>query len=133
MIAFGLDSTGDLDFNPNTGAFNMVEDDDEIAQKLSLLLNINIAELLWNEDIGLNHNELLANADDQGIIQSILSDYLQEQWPDTFDSVEITNFEANQQQRITSLEATVTLTTGETVTSSVSVDDQGDENNAANS
>ncbi|MCP9334233.1 hypothetical protein [Lentilactobacillus hilgardii] len=133
MIAFGLDSTGDLDFNPNTGAFNMVEDDDEIAQKLSLLLNINIAELLWNEDIGLNHNELLANADDQGVIQSNLSDYLQEQWPDTFDSVEITNFEANQQQRITSLEATVTLTTGETVTGSVSVDDQGDENNAANS
>ena len=31
MIAFGLDSTGDLDLNPNTGAFNMVEDDDEIA------------------------------------------------------------------------------------------------------
>ena len=83
MIAFGLDSTGDLDFNPNTGAFNMVEDDDEIAQKLSLLLNINIAELLWDEDIGLDHNELLANADDQGIIQSILSDYLQEQWPVT--------------------------------------------------
>lgn len=133
MIAFGLDSTGDLDFNPNTGAFNMVEDDDEIAQKLSLLLNINVAELLWNEDIGLDHNELLANADDQVIIQSILSDYLQEQWPDTFDSIEITNFEANQQQRITSLEATVTLTTGETVTSSVSVDDQGDENDATNS
>ncbi|MCT2899717.1 hypothetical protein EFM54_12180, partial [Lentilactobacillus buchneri] len=79
------------------------------------------------------HNELLANADDQGIIQSILSDYLQEQWPDTFDSVEITKFEANQQQRITSLEATVTLTTGETVTSSVSVDDQGDEDDATNS
>lgn len=133
MIAFGLDSTGDLDFNPNTGAFNMVENDDEIAQKLSLLLNINIAELLWNEDIGLDHNELLANADDQGIIQSILSDYLQEQWSDTFDSVEITNFEANQQQRITSLEATVTLTTGEIVTSSVSVDDQGDEDDATNS
>lgn len=133
MIAFGLDSTGDLDFNPNTGAFNMVEDDDEIAQKLSLLLNINIAELLWNEDIGLDHNELLANADDQAIIQSILSDYLQEQWPDTFDSVEITKFEANQQERITSLEATVTLTTGETVTSSVSVDDQGDEDDATNS
>ncbi|MCT2899807.1 hypothetical protein EFM54_12765, partial [Lentilactobacillus buchneri] len=78
------------------------------------------------------HNELLANADDQGIIQSILSDYLQEQWPDTFDSIEITKFEANQQQRITSLEATVTLTTGETVTSSISVDDQGDEDDAAN-
>ena len=133
MIAFGLDSTGDLDLNPNTGAFNMVEDDDEIAQKLSLLLNINIAELLWDEDIGLNHNELLANADDRGIIHSILSDYLQEQWPDTFDSVEITKFEANQQQRITSLEATVTLTTGEAVTSSVSVDDQGDEDDATNS
>ena len=61
MIAFGLDSTGDLDLNPNTGAFNMIEDDDEIAQKLSLLVNINIAELLWNEDIGLDHNELLAH------------------------------------------------------------------------
>ena len=45
MIAFGLDSTGDLDFDSNTGAFNMVEDDDEIAQKLSLLLQIFIVSV----------------------------------------------------------------------------------------
>ncbi|GHP12960.1 hypothetical protein YK48G_03850 [Lentilactobacillus fungorum] len=131
MIAFGLDSTRDLDFDPNAGVFNMVTDDDEISQKLSSLLNINIAELPWNEDIGLNHNELLASGDDKGVIQAILSDYLEDQWPDLFDSVEITNFSVDYQQRITALEATVTLTTGQTITTDVN-SDEGDGENATN-
>lgn len=125
MIAFGLDDTGDLDFDANTGVFNLVEDDDELAQKLSLLLNINTAELLWNEDIGIDHNDLLANADDQGVIQSILADYLQEQWPEEFDAVEITDFEVNAEQRITNLSATVTLNDGTTVLATVGVDEGG--------
>lgn len=132
MIAFGLDDTGDLDFDSNAGVFNMVENNDEVAQKLSLLLNINIAELPWNEDIGLNHNELLASGDDQGAIQAILADYLQDQWPDFFDSIEITGFEVNNAQRITSLEATVTLVNGETVTTGVNTK-EGDDGNAVNS
>lgn len=131
MIAFGLDNTGDLDFDQNAGVFNMVEDNDEISQKLSLLLNINIAELPWNEDIGLNHNELLASGDDKGAIQAILSDYLEDQWPDLFDSVEITNFNVDYQQRITALEATVTLTTGQTVTTNID-SDEGDDESATN-
>lgn len=126
MIAFGLDDTGDLDFDANTGVFNLVEDDDELAQKLSLLLNINTAELLWNEDIGIDHNDLLANADDQGAIQSILADYLQEQWPEDFDVVEITDFEVNAEQRITNLSATVTLNGGTTIAATVGVDEGGD-------
>lgn len=126
MIAFGLDDTGDLDFDANTGVFNLVEDDDELAQKLSLLLNINTAELLWNEDIGIDHNDLLANADDQGVIQSILADYLQEQWPEEFDAVEITDFEVNSEQRITNLSATVTLNGGTTIAATVGVDEGGD-------
>ena len=126
MIAFGLDNTGDLDFDSNTGVFNLVEDDDELAQKLSLLLNINTAELLWNEDIGIDHNDLLANADDQGVIQSILADYLQEQWPEEFDAVEITDFEVNAEQRITNLSATVTLNGGTTIAATVGVDVGGD-------
>ncbi|MCW3779702.1 hypothetical protein [Levilactobacillus namurensis] len=126
MIAFGLDDTGDLDFDANTGVFNLVEDDDELAQKLSLLLNINTAELLWNEDIGIDHNDLLANADDQGVIQSILTDYLQEQWPEEFDAVEITDFEVNAEQRITNLSATVTLNGGTTIAATVGVDEGGD-------
>lgn len=126
MIAFGLDDTGDLDFDSNTGVFNLVEDDDELAQKLSLLLNINTAELLWNEDVGIDHNDLLANADDQGVIQSILADYLQEQWPEEFDAVEITDFEVNAEQRITNLSATVTLNDGTAVAATVGVDEGGD-------
>lgn len=126
MIAFGLDDTGDLDFDPNTGVFNLVEDDDELVQKLSLLLNINTAELLWNEDIGIDHNDLLANADDQGVIQSILADYLQEQWPEEFDAVEITDFEVNAEQRITNLSAMVTLNDGTIVAATVGVDEGGD-------
>lgn len=126
MIAFGLDDTGDLDFDANTGVFNLVEDDDELAQKLSLLLNISTAELLWNEDIGIDHNDLLANADDQGAIQSILADYLQEQWPEDFDVVEITDFEVNAEQRITNLSATVTLNGGTTIAATVGVDEGGD-------
>lgn len=126
MIALGLDDTGDLDFDANTGVFNLVEDDDELAQKLSLLLNINTAELLWNEDIGIDHNDLLANADDQGVIQSILTDYLQEQWPEEFDAVEITDFEVNAEQRITNLSATVTLNDGTTIAAKVGVDEGGD-------
>jgi len=104
----------------------VVEDDDELAQKLSLLLNINTAELLWNEDVGIDHNDLLANADDQGVIQSILADYLQEQWPEEFDAVEINDFEVNAEQRITNLSATVTLNDGTTVAATVGVDEGGD-------
>lgn len=131
MIALGLDDTGDLDFDANTGVFNLVEDDDELAQKLSLLLNINTAELLWNEDIGIDHNDLLANADDQGVIQSILADYLQEQWPEEFDAVEITDFEVNAEQRITNLSATVTLNDGTTIAATVGVE-EGDDVDATN-
>lgn len=129
MIALGLDDTGDLDFNPDTGVFNMVSDEDEVAQKLYLILGENIGEIPWNEDIGLNHLDMIANGDNQTVIQSILEQYLQDQWPETFESVEITDFQVDGVNRLTSVSADVTLVDGTTTSAIVN---EGDDNNAFN-
>lgn len=123
MTNLALDSTGDLDFNPSTGVFNTVDEDDELAQKLWLVLGINLGEIEWDDNIGLDHIDMILNGDDQSVLQSILKEYLEQQWPDTFDSIEITDFNADGQQRLTNLSATVTLLDGTTATASVGLDD----------
>lgn len=127
MIAFGLDDTGDLDFNPDTGVFNMVSDEDELAQKLFLLLGENIGEIPWNEDIGLNQADVIANGDDEDVVNSILTEYLEDQWPDKFDSLELTSFDVDKQDRLTTAAGTVTLTDGTNVPFNVSENNDNDD------
>ena len=107
----------------------MVSDEDEVAQKLYLILGENIGEIPWNEDIGLNHLDMIANGDNQTVIQSILEQYLQDQWPETFESVEITDFQVDGVNRLTSVSADVTLVDGTTTSAIVN---EGDDNNAFN-
>ncbi|GAY74294.1 hypothetical protein [Lentilactobacillus kosonis] len=129
MIAFGLDDTGDLDFNSNTGVFNMIDTDQELAQKLWIALGINVAELPWNEDIGLNQLDLIMSGDDQTAIQTLLDDYLQTQWADTYDNIDVTEFKVDNLNRLTELSATVTLKDGSVAMASVE-QRTGDDNNA---
>lgn len=128
-IAFGLDDTGDWDFNPDTGVFNMISDNEALTQKLSLLLGENLGEIPWNEDLGLDHNELIANGDDQEVVQTILDDYLTEQWTDIYDSLEITEFKVDRLNRLTELSANVTLVDGTVISASVN-EQQGDDEDA---
>lgn len=127
MIALGLDDTGDLDFDPNTGVFNMVSDEDELAQKLSLLLGENLGEIPWNEDIGLDHQDIIANGDNRDAVESIISQYLEDQWPNNFGSVNITDFNFDSQHRLTSLTGTVTLSDENFVPFAVNETQDGDE------
>jgi len=129
MIAFGLDNTGDLDFNSNTGVFNMIDTDQELAQKLWIVLGINVAELPWNEDIGLNQLDVIMNGDDQAAIQTLLDDYLQTQWADTYDNIDVTEFKVDNLNRVTELSATVTLKDGSVAMASVE-QRTGDDDNA---
>lgn len=134
MIAFGLDDTGDLNFNPDTGVFEMVDGQEEIAQKLYIALGTNLGELDWNEDFGIDQIDMILNGGDQSVIQSIISDYLEDWWSDTFESVEVTGFKVDKQKRLTSLTATVTLEDGTTVDASAALDDEeGDDDDADNS
>lgn len=126
MIAFKLNSYGDLDFDHETGAFNMVEGDDEIRQALYLLMGTNIGELPWNEDIGLNHMDVLINADDQSIVQTIISDYLRDQLGDSFETFEISSFRVDKLNRLTSLVGTVTID-GVSYTEQVAVEQSNDD------
>lgn len=109
MIAPKIDETGDLDFDQESGTFNMIEGDDEVEQSLYLLLGTNIGELSWNEDLGLNHMDVFINADDQSIVQTIITEYLRDQLGDSFETFEITNFKADKLNRLTSLSGTVTI------------------------
>lgn len=109
MIAFKLDNSGDLDFDQATGTFNMIEGDDEIRQALWLLMGVNLGELSWNEDLGLNHMDVLINADDAAVVQSIVSDYLKDQLGEAFDSFQISDFKVDKQNRLTKLNGEVVL------------------------
>ncbi|MFC6180356.1 hypothetical protein [Lactiplantibacillus daowaiensis] len=109
MIALKLDSTGDIEFDANTGTFSMVADDDEVAQALELLLGINLGELDWNPDLGLNHMDVLINGDDKDVVEAIINDYLSDQLGEAFDSFEITDFKIDKLNRLTSLVGTVAI------------------------
>ncbi|WP_204120290.1 hypothetical protein [Levilactobacillus wangkuiensis] len=109
MIAPKIDETGDLDFDREAGTFSMIEGDDEVEQSLYLLLGTNIGELSWNESLGLNHMDVFINADDQSIVQTIITEYLRDQLGDSFETFEITSFKADKLNRLTSLSGTVTI------------------------
>lgn len=125
MIAPRIDDTGDLDFDQATGVFNMVEGDDEIRQALRLLLGINVGELDWNPDIGLNHLDVMANASDESMIQSIITDYLRDQLGEASDSFEITSFKTDNQERLTSIVGTITID-GQEFNERVSIDNEAE-------
>ncbi|VDG20621.1 hypothetical protein [Lactobacillus buchneri CD034] [Lactiplantibacillus mudanjiangensis] len=136
MMALALDSTGDIDFDANTGVFNTVNDNDEIVQHLNLLLGINLGELTWNDEIGLDQNDVMINGDNESIVQSILDDYLQAQLGESYEGIEVTDFSVDREQRLSMLSATVTMD-GETYNASMALDngsdDEGDDDNATNS
>ncbi|KID42688.1 hypothetical protein LbDm2_2403 [Levilactobacillus brevis] len=136
MIAFKLDNSGDLDFDQAAGTFNMVEGDDEIRQALWLLMGVNLGELSWNEDLGLNHMDVLINADDAAVIQSIVSDYLKDQLGEAFDSFQISDFKVDKQNRLTKLNGEVVLdgeSYNERITLAQTIDnnDEGDDEDAS--
>ncbi|VDG31417.1 hypothetical protein [Lactobacillus buchneri CD034] [Lactiplantibacillus mudanjiangensis] len=136
MMALALDSTGDIDFDANTGVFNTVNDNDEIVQHLNLLLGINLGELTWNDEIGLDQNDVMINGDNESIVQSILDDYLQAQLGESYEGIEVTDFSVDREQRLSTLSATVTMD-GETFNAAMALDngsdDEGDDDNATNS
>ncbi|MGJ3947091.1 hypothetical protein [Levilactobacillus brevis] len=136
MIAFKLDNSGDLDFDQAAGTFNMVEGDDEIRQALWLLMGVNLGELSWNEDLGLNHMDVLINADDAAVVQSIVSDYLKDQLGEAFDSFQISDFKVDKQNRLTKLNGEVVLdgeSYNERITLAQTIDnnDEGDDEDAS--
>jgi len=136
MIAFKLDNSGDLDFDQAAGTFNMIEGDDEIRQALWLLMGVNLGELSWNEDLGLNHMDVLINADDAAVVQSIVSDYLKDQLGEAFDSFQISDFKVDKQNRLTKLNGEVVLdgeSYNERITLAQTIDnnDEGDDEDAS--
>lgn len=136
MIAFKLDNSGDLDFDQAAGTFNIVEGDDEIRQALWLLMGVNLGELSWNEDLGLNHMDVLINADDAAVVQSIVSDYLKDQLGEAFDSFQISDFKVDKQNRLTKLNGEVVLdgeSYNERITLAQTIDnnDEGDDKDAS--
>ncbi|ODP95363.1 hypothetical protein [Levilactobacillus brevis] len=136
MIAFKLDNSGDLDFDQAAGIFNMIEGDDEIRQALWLLMGVNLGELSWNEDLGLNHMDVLINADDAAVVQSIVSDYLKDQLGEAFDSFQISDFKVDKQNRLTKLNGEVVLdgeSYNERITLAQTIDnnDEGDDEDAS--
>ncbi|MFC6180028.1 hypothetical protein [Lactiplantibacillus daowaiensis] len=135
MMALALDSTGDIDFDANTGVFNTVNDNDEIVQHLNLLLGINLGELAWNDDIGLDQNDVMINGDNESVVQSILDDYLQTQLGESYEGIEITDFSIDREQRLSALSATITMD-GEAYNATMALDntadDEGDDDSATN-
>lgn len=133
MTAFALDDTGDLDFNSDTGVFNMIDGDNATAQKLYLSLSTNAGELDWNKNIGIDHFSLIINGNDESYITAAINQYLEEQWPDTFENCEITSFNVDNLHRLTSFEATVRLNDGTIVNVQTNLaEEQGDDQDAGN-
>lgn len=112
MSAFALDDTGDLDFNPDTGVFTMIDGEDATAQKVFLLLGTNSGELDWNKDKGIDQLDLVMNGQNENYISDAINQYLEEQWPEQFENAEITSFNVDNFDRLTSFSATVSLNDG---------------------
>lgn len=135
MIALALDDTGDINFDVNAGVFSTVNDNDELAQHLSILLGINPGELAWNEELGLDHNDVIINGDNKTIVQGILDDYLKTQLDDSYGGIEINEFDVDYSQRLTALSATVVMDGDRyntTLAISNSANENGDDSNATN-
>ena len=127
MNALKLDDTGDIDFDENTGVFSTVADNDEIQQHLDILLGINLGELAWNEEIGLNQNDVIINGDSQSAVQSILDSYLKDQIGESYGGISIDTFSVDYSQRLTALSASVTID-GQKYVTDLSAENSDDEN-----
>lgn len=76
---FLLDDTGDLIINDSNGDLTMTNNEDSIlAQRVQSLLNTNFGELDWNDSYGLNHIQIMANADDLNAVRQVLDNYLRD-------------------------------------------------------
>lgn len=114
MISLKLDSSGDLDINKSDGSVNTVTGDDYIAQKIKLLLSTNAGELPWNHNLGFHQLNLLASAENQNAVISMINDYLRNTL-DGFGSFAISKYEINSENREVHLTGEVTMLNGDSV------------------
>lgn len=120
-----IDETGDLIINHETGDLDLVEDDENLQQKIYSLLNTNAGELSWNEEIGIDFLELINVSKDKEAIQKIIYDYLDEQLDDLSD-VEIVETDLDSLDRILHIKVNITLSDGSVIESDIGGEEDAD-------
>lgn len=124
MKDFRLDEDGDFSINDSIGDLRHVNND--LQQKVWLLLNTNTSELDWNEDIGISFLELIANADNTSVLQQIINEYLENQLPDLFDYCEITSSHLDTTTRTMHIDLNVHMTNGTVLQTNIGGDNDVD-------
>lgn len=122
-LDFLTDSEGDLVIDPDTGDFQMVEDDEQKIQAVRIALGTNIGELDWNEDFGFGHLNLFSLLDDEGALQAELENYLTGVMGDQIIGVTVDS--VDKVGRTATIHLTIELNEDETIQTDLEVSDDG--------
>ncbi|VDG18793.1 hypothetical protein [Lactobacillus brevis] [Lactiplantibacillus mudanjiangensis] len=122
-LDFLTGSDGDFTLDPDTGDFQMVEDEDQTMQAVRIALGTNIGELDWNEDFGFGHLNLFSLLDDEGALQAELENYLTDVMEDQIIGVTVDS--VDKLGRTATIHLTIEINTDESIQTDLEVSDSG--------
>ncbi|VDG32892.1 hypothetical protein [Lactobacillus brevis] [Lactiplantibacillus mudanjiangensis] len=122
-LDFLTGSDGDLTLDPDTGDFQMIEDEGQTTQAVRIALGTNIGELDWNEDFGFGHLNLFSLLDDEGALQAELENYLTDVMEDQIIGVTVDS--VDKLGRTATIHLTIEINTDESIQTDLEVSDSG--------
>ena len=101
-----LNNANDIDLNNTTGSFNTVSGLKELMQKIYNALNINLGEIPWNDNVGINQNILLNNAKNPTNVNSIIRSYFRQLFGSLFVNSKVIKSHLDTKNRVAKLTLT---------------------------
>lgn len=106
----------------------MVSGIQELAQKVSHLLNINEGEINWNRSLGMNEMMILINGENPNLVKSVVNRYLSKVFGNQFKSATVTSSK-KREDRSVDLNMDVTFNSpNEPITINTTLNVGGDQN-----
>ncbi|WP_054690976.1 hypothetical protein [Fructilactobacillus florum] len=99
--------TNDVAFNRSNGVFNFVNDNDELAQRIKILLGTNLGEIPWDRTKGFDQNNIIRNGKQIHVIETAITEYLKKQL-NTFVEVKVTSI-THHDNRVTDMAIDINL------------------------
>lgn len=124
MADFALDENRDADYDNESKIFNTITDPiEDLTQAILVFLNTNIGELPWNEDFGIDHQQVLMDIDNQSALDEELSDWIKDEFDDYVEDVDVTDVIHDGRRAI--IQISIEILDGTTININQEVEDDG--------
>lgn len=120
MADLKYDDQHDIELSPTTKDIETVDDD--LKQGIVIFLNVNLGELPWNPDFGIDMWQVLMDIHDESALSAELDEWV----TDYFDEVDsVTVDSVTYQKRVATINLTVVLKDSDDLTIEMEVADDG--------